>query len=134
MICNRFDRPMQRQEVLIEQQLHFEHRVLNEGGLQLAFPNDDYLPTIFMKNAIVLLIPLTITANLVLPKARIRLRYAVFVTTLMSVPETPVDKYCCPISPHHNVWLPGNRLHIQPIAVSVRPQPLPHFPLGLGAL
>ena len=51
----------------------------------------------------------------------------------MTVPKAPVHKNRRPVFPHHDVGLARHRLHVEPVAVAVPPQPLPHLQLGLGA-
>ena len=34
---------VERQHILVQQQLHLAHRVVDEGGLELALPDDDDL-------------------------------------------------------------------------------------------
>ena len=50
------------------------------------------------------------------------------------MPEAPVHEYRRPVGPHHDVGLPGHRLHVEPIAVPVPPQPPPHLQLRLRVL
>ena len=50
------------------------------------------------------------------------------------MPEAPVDEYRRPVRPHHDIRLPGDAFHVQPIAVSVTPQPPPHLQLWLRVL
>ena len=51
----------------------------------------------------------------------------------MTVPEAPIYKNGGTILPHHDIRLPWHALHVEPIAIAVLPQPLPHLQLGLGA-
>ena len=37
---------VERQEAVVQQQFHFAHRVVDEGGLELALPDDDHLPSV----------------------------------------------------------------------------------------
>ena len=52
---------------------------------------------------------------------------------MVSMPEASVDEDGSAVFPHHDVRLPWHALHVEPIAVAVPPQPLPHLQLGLGA-
>ena len=52
----------------------------------------------------------------------------------MSVPETAVDEDRRSVFAHNDVRLAGHALDIEPVAVSVRPQPFPNQYLRLGRL
>lgn len=52
---------------------------------------------------------------------------------MMTMPETPIHKNCCPIPPHDDIRFAWHAFHIETIAVAVLPQPLPDLQLGLGA-
>ena len=52
---------------------------------------------------------------------------------MVSMPEAPVDENRRAILPHHDVRLPRNRLHVEPIAVAMLPQPLSHLQLWFSA-
>ena len=60
--------------MLIQQQLHAQHGLLNALGRQLAFPDDDDLPTIVVQHLIVLLVSLLVSLDLVHPEFTVRLR------------------------------------------------------------
>ena len=138
---------VQRQHVLVQQQLHLAHRVVDEGGLQLAFPDDNHLPAILLQHSVVLLVTLSVPLYLPLPKLTVRagnfaatradnFQFSIFNFQFgfVSMPEAPVDKYRRAVGPHHNIRLPGHRLHVEPIAVPVTPQPPPHLQLWLCVL
>ena len=133
--------------VLVQQQLHLAHRVVDEGGLQLAFPDNDDLPSVFLQHSVVLLVALLVPPNLLHPELPVRRRNLAatradnfqfsifnFQFGFVSMPEAPVDEDGRPIWPHHDVGLPGHRLHVEPIAVPVTPQPPPHLQLRLRVL
>ena len=49
------------------------------------------------------------------------------------MPEASIDENRRPITPHDDVGLAWHALHVEPIAVAVPPQPLPHLQLRFGA-
>ena len=49
------------------------------------------------------------------------------------MPKASVDEDRRAIFPHHDIGLPWDALHVEPIAIAVRPQPLPHLQFRLGA-
>ena len=132
---------VQGQEVLVEQQFHTLHGLLDIFGFQLAFPNDDDLPAIFSQQLIVLLISFSVSPNFVDPKLFIGLWNP---TTWplpqplssgeggVTMPETAVDKDGGTVFPHHDVGLPWNTFHVEAVAIAMPPQPLPHLELRLG--
>ena len=122
---------MQREEVIVQLQLHFAHGLLDLFGCLLAFPNDDHLPAVFLKQLVVLLVPLLVATNLIDPKLPIGCWN--LATSGVSMPEAPVDEDCRAIFTHHDVGLPWDALHVEPIAVTMLPQPLPHLQFGFGA-
>ena len=65
---------MQSQEMLVEQQFHAEHRLLDQFGRQLALPYHDDLPAVVVQYLIVLLVTLLVSFDFVHPKLAVRLR------------------------------------------------------------
>ena len=138
---------VQRQHVLVQQQLHLAHRVVDEGGLQLAFPDNDDLPSVLLQHSVVLLVALLVPPNFGDPELPVRRRNLAatradnfqfsifnFQFGFVSMPEAPVDEYRRPVGPHHDIRLPRNTLHVQPIPIPMRPQPPPHLQLRLRVL
>jgi len=81
-----------------------------------------------------LLVSFAVTGDLVLPECRIGLgKYKLF-ASFVAMPETAVDKDCRSILAHDDVRLARYALDIQPITVSVCPQPFPDRYLRLGCL
>lgn len=59
---------VEREEVVIEQLLHLAHGVVDEGGLELALPDDNHLPSVILQHAVVLLVTLLVPPDLRHPK------------------------------------------------------------------
>ena len=55
---------VEREEVVIEQLLHLAHGVVDEGGLELALPDDNHLPAVLLQHSVVLLVALLVAAYL----------------------------------------------------------------------
>ncbi len=123
---------IQGKQLVVEQQFHFVHGLFDAFWGKLTFPDDDHLPTVFLKHLVVFLVAFSVAINFVLPEIHIGLGQPVFVTTLMSMPEAPVDKDGRVVFPHDDIWFPWHAFHVEPIAVTVCPQPLPHLQLGFG--
>lgn len=138
---------VQRQHVLVQQQLHLAHRVVDEGGLELAFPDNDDLPSVLLQHAVVLLVTLSVPLYLPLPKLTVRagnfaatradnFQFSIFNFQFgfVSMPEAPVDENRRPVGSHHNIGLPRHTLHVQPIPIPMTPQPPSHLQLWLCVL
>lgn len=101
---------------------------------EVACPDDDYLPTGVKQQLVVLSVPFAVTVNLRLPEGGVGLGQYELSASLMSVPETTVDENRRSVSAHHYVRLARHALHIEPVPVSVRPQPFPDRYLRLRRL
>ena len=77
---------VERQHVLVQQQFHLAHRVVDKGGLELAFPDDDHLPAVLLPHAVVLLVTLLVPPDLRHPKVPIGAGY--FATLRTCQPST----------------------------------------------
>ena len=81
-----------------------------------------------------LLVSFAVTGDLVLPECRIGLgKYKLF-ASFVAMPETAVDKDCRSVFAHYDVRFARYALHVQPVPVSVRPQPFPDRYLRLCRL
>ena len=112
---------------------------LLHGGVEFVFgqvarPDDDDLPAGLNQSVIVLLVPFAVAGYLGLPKGGVGFRQYELFATFMPVPETAVDKDSRSVLAHHYVRLAGHALDIEPVPVSVRPQPFPDRYLRLGRL
>jgi len=112
---------------------------LLHGGIQFLFgqvalPKDNDLPTGEHQFIIDPCVPSSIPFYLVLPEVGIGLRQDKLLASLVTVPETTVDEYCRSVFAHYDVRLAGHALDIEPVAVSVRPQPFPNQYLRFGRL
>ena len=109
------------------------------GGFQfvvgeVARPDDDYLPSGVKQQLVVPSVPFAVAVYLRLPESGVGLWMYKLLASLMSVPETAVDENRRSVSAHHYIRLAGHALDIEPVAVSVRPQPSPHRHFRLGRL
>lgn len=62
------------EEVFVEQELHFAHGALYGGGLELAFPDDDDLPSVVAEQGVVALVAFLVAAYLADPELAVGLR------------------------------------------------------------
>jgi hypothetical protein len=72
---------------------------------QLAFPYDHYLPPSGYKSSVVILIAFNIAGEFVVPIVLPGGGLLRFGTTLMPVPEAPIDKNHLMPSREDNIWL-----------------------------
>ena len=99
---------------------------------EVTCPDDYYLPTGIHQFVVNPCIPSSIPFYLVLPESGVGLGQYELSASLMSVPETAVDENRRSVAAHHYVRLARHALDIEPISVSVRPQPSAngHFRFG----
>ena len=71
--------------------------------LELVFPDDYAMPAHILQFLNVLPVTLPVAFHLCLPEFSVGLGDSVEPASLMSVPETPVHKYACPILAQHQV-------------------------------
>ena len=83
---------------------------------------------------VVLSIPFAVAVYLRLPEGGVGLGQYELSASLMPVPETAVDEDSRSVFAHDDVRLAGHALDIEPVAVSVRPQPFPDRYLRFGRL
>ena len=93
---------------------------------EVACPDDDYLPSGVKQQLVVPSVPFAVTGYLVLPECRIGLGQYELSASFMPVPETAVDKDRRSVLAHDDVRFARHALDIEPVAVSVRPQPFPN--------
>ena len=62
------------EEVVVQQQLHLAHRVLDDGGFQLALPDDDHMPAVFLQQAVVFLVALAVAPDFLYPEVPVARR------------------------------------------------------------
>lgn len=108
------------------------HCRFNNIFFKLAFPNDNHLPSGIVKDFVVALISLSVANNLCHPEISVCLRDGVFVATLMPMPKTAINENGCSVFAHNYIRASRNTLYIEPVAVSVVPQPVSNKPLWLG--
>lgn len=98
---------------------------------QVARPQRNHLPAVGAEHFFVPLVPFTITVNLCLPERRIGFRQYELPAVFVPMPKTPINEYRRSVLAHHNVRLARHAPDIQPVPVSVCPQPFPHCHFGL---
>ena len=74
---------------------------------------------------VVPLVAFAVTGYFGLPETGIGLWQDKLLASLVTVSETAVDKDSRSVLAHNNIRLAGHALDIEPVAVSVRPQPFP---------
>ena len=92
---------------------------------EVACPDDDYLPSGGKQQLVVPSVPFAVTVDLRLPEGGVSLGQYELSASLMSVLETAVYKGSRSVSAHHYIRCARHALHVQPVPVSVRPQPFP---------
>ena len=105
-------------------------RVQAALGHQLAFPDDNHVPSCGLQLRLVARVALAVADDFLLPELGIG-RRAVLLAPV-SVPETAVHKNHRPPFAHHDVGPSRQRLDVQSVAESLVPQPSPHHQLRLG--
>ena len=106
--------------------------LLPDSRFQLAFPDDDGMPSHFCQPMQHLMVPLSVSPDLILPELGIRFRHHIILASLMSVPEAPVHQNTGAIFPQHDVRLARQPRMIEPIPESPTPQKFPDKNLRLG--
>lgn len=101
---------------------------------QVARPDDDYLPTGVHQFVVVPLVTFAVTGYLCLPEVGVGLWQDKLLATLVTVPKTTINEDSRSILAHDDVRFAGHALDIEPVAVSVRPQPFSNQYLRLGRL
>ena len=98
---------------------------------QAARPQCNHLPAVGTEQFFVLPVPFAVAVNLRLPERRIGFGQNELPAAFVPVPKTAVDEYRRSVLAHHDVRLTRYALDIQPVPVSVCPQPFPHRQFGL---
>lgn len=124
--------------VLQKDSVECEHqgfqRVRSSQWLQLAFPNHDAVPPHCRQLAAHLAISFLISSYFFYPELRVGFRYSIISAPLVPMPKAAVDEDASAVFPHHDVGLARKAGMIQPIAVSMAPQPLAHNHFWPGVL
>ena len=108
--------------------------LLPDSRFQLAFPDDDGMPSHFCQPMQHLRVPLPVPPDLILPELGIRCRHHIILTSFMSMPETSVHKDAGTILSEHNIRFSRQPRMIEPIPESPSPQELPDKNLRFGIL
>ena len=98
---------------------------------QAARPQCNHLPAVGAEQFFVLPVTFTVAVNLRLPERRIGFRQYELPAAFVPMPKTPINEYRRSVLAHHNVRFARHAPDIQPIPVSVCPQPFPHRHFGL---
>lgn len=101
---------------------------------QVARPQRNHLPAVGAEQFFVLPVPFAVAVNLCLPECRIGFRQYELPATFVPVPKTPINKYRRSVLAHHDVRFARHAPDIQPVPVSVYPQPFPYCHLRLCPL
>jgi len=107
------------------------------GGFQFVFgevarPDDYYLPAGIHQFVVNPCIPSSIPFYLVLPESGVGLWQDELLATLVTVPETTVDEDSRSVFAHDDIRLARHTLDVQPVSISMCPQPFPHRYFRLG--
>ena len=113
------------QQIAVECDRHLLHSVFYFLFRQIARPYHNHLPPCLHQKIIVPLVTFAVTVNFRLPKSRVGLRYHKLAASFMPVPKATVDKDSRPVSAHHDIRLSRHTPDVEPVPVSVCPQPFP---------
>ena len=122
------------QEDMVQRKGKRLQRLLPDSRFQLAFPDDDGMPSHFCQPMQHLMVPLPVPPDLILPELGIRFRHHIILASLMSMPEASIHQNAGTILPEHNIRFPRQPWMIEPIPESSSPQELPDKNLRFGIL
>ena len=107
---------------------------LPDSRLQFAFPYHDGMPSHFSQPVQHLMVPFSVSPDLLHPELCVRFRHHVILASLMSMPEAAVHQNTGAIFPQHDVRLARQPRVIEPIPESPTPQKFPDKNLRFGIL
>ena len=108
--------------------------LLPDSRLQLAFSDNDGIPSHFCQPMQHLMVPLSVSPDLILPELGIRFRHHIILASFMSMPEASIHQNAGTILPEHNIRFSRQPRMIEPIPESPSPQELPDKNLRFGIL
>jgi len=108
--------------------------LLPDSRLQFAFPDNDGMPSHFCQPMQHLMVPLSVSPDLILPELGIRFRHHIILASFMSMPEASIHQNAGTILPEHNIRFSRQPRMIEPIPESPSPQELPDKNLRFGIL
>ena len=100
-------------------------------GFQLAFPQDDGVPTEQTELDALLHVALAVALNLGFPEGGVCLGKYEVRAIFVAMPEASVDEDDRPIFSQHNVGRAGQTFHVYPVAESAGEEVAAHHHLGL---
>ena len=122
------------QEDMVQRKGKRLQRLLPDSRFQLAFPDDDGMPSHFCQPMQHLMVPLPVPPDLILPELGIRFRHHIILASFMSMPEASIHQNAGTILSEHNIRFSRQPWMIEPIPESPSPQELPDKNLRFGIL
>ena len=122
------------QEDMVQRKSKRLQRLLPDSRLQFAKTDNDCMPSHFSQPMQHLMVPLSVSPDLILPKLGIRFRHHIILASLMSMPEASIHQNAGTILSEHNIRFSRQPWMIEPIPESPSPQEFPDKNLRLGIL
>ena len=121
---------------MVERIFQCQERLFPFLGFQLTFPYRHAVPPHSCQFLLYLFVTLDVACDFSCPELRVRFGNDVIFATLMTMPETAVDKDAGAVFPQHNVRTSRQTRMVQTVSESVSKQILPdyHFRLGIGRM
>ena len=121
---------------MVERIFQCQERLFPFLGFQLTFPYRHAVPPHSCQFLLYPLVTFDVACDFSCPELRVRFGNDVIFATLMTMPETAVDKDTGAVFPQHNVWTSRQTRMVQAVSESVSKQILPdyHFRLGVGRM
>lgn len=108
--------------------------MLTYGGLQLAFPYRDAVPSHFRQTNLFVLVTLLVALNLACPELDVGSRKSEVFATLMTMPETTVHEDYRAVFAQHYVGMSRQAWMIEPVTEATTEQKLAHQHFRSGVL
>ena len=122
------------QEDMVQRKGKRLQRLLPDSRFQFAFPYYNSMPSHFCQPMQHLMVPLSVSPDLILPELGIRFRHHIILAPFMSMPEASIHQNAGTILSEHNIWFSRQPWMIEPIPESPSPQELPDKNLRFGIL
>lgn len=113
------------QQITVECNHHLLHSVFYFPFCQAARPYHNHLPPCLHQKIVVPLVTFAVAVNFRLPESRVGLRHHKLTASFMPMPEATVDKDSRPVFAHHDIRLSRHTPDVEPVPVSMCPQPFP---------
>ncbi len=101
---------------------------------ELAFPHHKYIPSHLVQQLVVAFIACFVVLEFCCPKVDIGFWPTVLVTAIVCMPETSIDKNRRAVLGENNVGAAWQAFHMEPVAITLMPEPASYSSFGLGVL